>query len=715
MKLTRFSALAFVVFSTVACRCGDVARRVSPLATVNPLALDFGKVKVNSPSPPQSLRVSAGSSSPVAIASITLRDGSAPGGAAAFTVGTVPATVSAFGSAAVEIIFLPTEQQAYEAIATVTTDDPDHLTIEVLLNGEGAIPKLSVTPECTSAQNCKGTAVLSPPSIDFGAEPLMRASPIPQQELPHIRIGNEGDVDLLVTMPNGESALTIQGRDAAAFKIQGNTQLTDTSDDGKPALRIAGGSGPIVYIRFVPTSNAQTVYDQASLVIRSDDPELPEVTVALRGTKTDNLPPTICANVIRAVSGTDSIDYDTPADWAPLLMPPAGGYDFSATRSIAPSRGDRVSTVFFSAESSTNTSSCSYDPERGRTGMTYVWSIVSAPAGAPVVSLTGATSAKPSLTLPKTVKPLVGDYVVRLTVTDMMGAASSVDLKFSALLREDLVVQLAWPGTAQTDLDLHLVRPSATGPFSYFTEPGGTLADGGSADTKTAGDINGLIQSKRAGTFNFDWGGAASLDDPRLNVDDQGGGLLVEDISLNFPENDRACAATECRYKVMVHYFKDARTPGSPATCTLSGCADGEACNCAQVADAGMRCVADTAPPSGAATGNGKCYLAPAPTVRIFVRANPVPAAVVPLETLMPPDQVFLGAPCQLLHVADVVWPPRATPDAGVRIEVQGADANGRITNPQLSRYGQRITGSLECTGNTTVAGGVTWYQNAVP
>jgi hypothetical protein len=165
----------------------------------------------------------------------------------------------------------------------------------------------------------------------------------------------------------------------------------------------------------------------------------------------------------------------------------------------------------------------------------------------------------------------------------------------------------------------------------------------------------------------------------------------------------------------------------SPAACSIDGglgsdgglaCADGLACGCASP----QRCVADGAPKGDAGTGLGKCYLPPKPVVRIFLKGSAIPARVIPLDTLVPPDELALGAPCQLLYVADVEWPGKnelgMLPDGGTRpanIIVKGADLNGRIVGPLTARYGWRQAGgSLQCSPDTTFSSGgvdIDWYS----
>ena len=102
--------------------------------------------------------------------------------------------------------------------------------------------------------------------------------------------------------------------------------------------------------------------------------------------------------------------------------------------------------------------------------------------------------------------------------------------------------------------------------------------------------------------------------------------------------------------------------------------------------------------------------------VRLFFKANPTPAAVIPLDTLMPPDVLELGAPCQMWHVADIAWPAETAigslPDGGTPpaiVTVVGADG-GLITEPSIARFGQRPSGGLTCEHDVTLSG-IDWYS----
>ncbi|MBL9037890.1 MAG: choice-of-anchor D domain-containing protein [Archangium sp.] len=683
-----------------ACTCRSNVGQIAPSIAVAPTIVDFGDVK-NGDRATRTLTLESRSQAPVLIGSVTLEAaGSAPGGLESFGVGTPPPGIEGFGQGTLTVSFSPLVLQAYAANVLIGTNDPERPIVRVPLLGVGAKPILEVTPECLSARGCTGTAVEAPPSIDFAPEPFMRALAVDPSTLPTVNVVNAGPVALKVTKASFE------GIDAAAFSFAGNSMFP------AEGLTLEAAEGVNLQIQFKPTSEAKSAYS-ALLAIESDDVDHPRITVGLTGTLRPNAGPVVCANLVRVTpppQGDAPRDYGSAAQWAPLLVAPAAGYDFTTTRDVRP--GELA--AFSALSDSSSMTACTSDPEDGRTGLTYLWRVVTQPAGAPPLALSGAATAQVQL------RPVAtGTYVLELSVKDAQQKETLVRLTFAVAIKQDLVVQLQWPGFADVDLDVHLVRPSAsTGPADPFSGVFSFFEAG--ASQKTAGDINGYAatvqRSMSASGFDFDWGNAGSSDDPKLNLDDTGNGPLIENVSLNFPENDAACATASCTYKVMVHYFRDQRST-TAAACVVDGgvgCLDGESCSCV----ATERCVADSAPASDAGTGAGKCHVAPKPVVRIYVRGSPTPAAIVPLDTLVPADALVLGAPCQTLYVADVAWPARTAigtlADGGSPppvITVKGADGTGRITSPLLGRFGIRQTGgSLTCSPDTSV-NGVQWYS----
>jgi hypothetical protein len=680
MTLRRI-ALLTLMFGMGACREGGV-KTVQPSLALDQSSLDFGYVRRGGEKV-LPVTLSSRSQAAVVLSSLTV----AGPGAAAFSVEAPPAQIAQLGDETVVVRFHPLAARLEEAELVIGSNDPDHASVRIPLRGEGADPRIEVLATCnpTGKPACRGSAVQAPPSLDFGDEPLVRQAAIPATELPAITVLSQGFVELSVT------DLSIEGADAAAFTF------TATS----PGLTLDRGEGFNAAIRFKPLTGSQTAY-AAEAVVRSDDPSQPEVRIPLTGRLRPNLPPVVCANLtyIRPGDGAPEVRYDTAAAWAPYKSVPAGGYDFRDTREVPPK-----SLIRFSASSSTDTTECSSDPDDGRLGLTYQWRWLGMPEGAGALAIGGASSAT------ATIVPIAtGDYTLELTVKDALGLAASAPLTFRVATRKDLVAQLSWNapegGFPGVDLDLHLVRPSAvtssgdpfSGVFSYF-QSGST--------GKTSGDLNGFSRSQsEAGLGDFGWGEAGEYDDPRLQVDDTGSGALIESISLDHPENDPACATSRCSYKVLVHYFRDSRLSSSPAGCTVGGgCQDGDRCDC----PAGLRCVAQAASSGSAPSGNGTCHPGPAPVLRIFLRGSAAPAATVPLPA--DPRQTVVGAPCQMLYLADVVWPAKSEPDGGVpEIAVRGSSDGGTLDAPVVGRFGIRSPGSLSCADNERRNGGG-WYS----
>jgi hypothetical protein len=665
-----------LALAAVGCRC-DKVQAIKPSIAVMPPALDFGPVK-NGDTQSLSLKLSAQTATDVSISKLELASGTDPGGAEGFTLKLDPIDIGPLDSTTLPVAFHPTALQEYSATLTLTTNDEEKPTIHVPLLGQGSKPILKVLPDCAASRMCQGTVVVDPPSIDFGAQPYNSMTMIDASKLPAVDITNEGDVSLTITK------LEVQGTDAAAFVIQGTVNTPLMYDP------MAGVNVPI---RFVPKSDSQMTYD-ADLDVESDDPDHAQVKVHLHGTLLPNQAPIVCANLIKIVPSDDpEMDFNAPADWAPLLTPPAMGYDFSSTRDVPPG-----AMIEFSGLSSSSPTTCTYDPEDGRTGLVWSWTVVSTPPGAPMLG----GGAMPQFTLTPRVP---GQYQLLLTVADKLGRGTMVPITFAVGARQDLVAQLSWAGSSGVDLDVHLVRPSSvvmpadpySGVFSFFNE---------GANHVTSGDINGYSVTLRSSNvnFDFDWGGPGGTDNPKLSIDDIGQGDLLESVSLNYPEHDSLCDGGRCKYKVLVHYMRDYRM-SSGSQCFVDGgsaCHDGDQCTCTAATD---RCV--TTQTDAGLVGPGECRAAPAPVVKIFLKGNPTPAATIP----MPTQTVLIGAPCQTFYVADVNWPSQqeigSLPDGGT----PGADII--VRDAGFARFGKRALGDIhQCSPDYNAGSSNTpWYS----
>jgi len=655
--------LLFALCAVTACKCGQI-NTIPPSVGWSPNSLTFGAVRVGE-STVRTVKLESLTATDAVISAIEIQSASAPGGAEGFTVKTDPITLMRGTATTLTVTFKPTVRQEYAATLVLTTNDDEHKTVRIGMLGEGAEPVMTVSVDCSGMRMCTYDG-----GIDFGLEPFMRDPPLDPSRLPQVDITNDGLVALTLTR------LQITGTDPAAFSFA----------NGNPVLPITkeAGEGVNTAIRFRPLNETQMSYS-AQLVIEGDDPLNPMVTVPLAGRLDPNLPPRVCANLIEVTPPHGCAPRDYRPEWPMLLTVPMGGYDFRSSRVIEPD-----STVKFSAESSLNAADCTTDPDTARAGLTYRWEVITSPPGSP--GFTPGTM--PDFTVSPAPK-LPGDYEVRLTVTDPQQHATVVLLRFAVARNEDLIVRLEWAGFSGTDLDLHLVRPSATvpndpwsGAFSFWDPM-----------TKTSGDLNGYSNLRLpvwgAGT-NFEWGGTGSCDNPRLNLDDTGAGGLVEDISLMNPERDSSCDGGRCAYKVFVHYFNDAR-PMSPVSCTANGttCNEGEPCTCA----AGSTCVVGP-PGDGGTLGTGECRVAPKPVVKVYLKGSSTPAATIPL----PPSEVMLGTPCVMLYAADVSWPSQqetgSLPDGGTppATIVDRTDAG-------FAHFGRRQVGDLrQCRPDDTMS-----------
>jgi hypothetical protein len=660
------AALALVACSD------DRVTKIPPDLAIELQQIDFGIVRVGQPS---DFELKLGSESRTAVsilgASIEYAAGSA-GGARAFTVLTAPESIEGQGEATLTLRFQPTSAVEYQATLLVSSDDPEEPEIRLKLFGRGGLPSARVFPECQPP--CTDFAVTEePPAIDFGERPALRTDPlgniVNEPVWPSVIVESAGEMPLRLLR------IAIEGDEA--FRSRQSLDVSGVSIDPLSAQRLE-----VVFDPQIPKAEYH-----ADLLVVTDDPVNPEIRVRLDGKLKANQPPQACAAIVEVRQPDGSID--VPHD-------NQGQPSFGASVQVQPGERGLVLLSAFSdhfvpglhpeEQSRGDASLCTTDPEDGRLPLAFAWTVVQRPAGS------SAEVIGPSMPEPAFRPDAIGSYLLRLTVTDPQGASASADVAFDAIPERDLAVELSWEGQPNVDLDVHLVKPGPCGdsPDCLFTP---------------RGDINGYSWSRA--TDGLDWGEAGqSYDDPRLDFDDQGDGALIENVSLNRPEDDPACATSPCTYDVYVHYFKDWRAASQTAPeCPGLPCLEADSCGCAETsAGAGSVCVA------------GRCVLPARPTVKVFVRptpSNPAPVLTVPLA----PDQVTIGGPCFLWHVARITWPSReeliANPQAPVTVNGVG-HAGAR----SFLYYGTLGPRSFSCAPNTppgTPEADVTYVSGAVP
>ncbi|HEY3452782.1 MAG TPA: choice-of-anchor D domain-containing protein [Myxococcales bacterium] len=601
-------------------RTSGVAARIS----LQSASLDFGKTRPGSPQE-RTLEVGSASTVPLDFEGATIEGP----GKAAFSFSGLPSRLDPQDSASLTVTFAPQAEGNHEATLSIATNDPDS-PAKVALKGRGANPKLRLVAECRSP--CAAfTATESPAALDFGARrPLRHGSDgkvIDEPAWPTVTLMNEGELPVNVL----------------AVTIDGSSDFSTVEPIPGQGFPIGAGAGQALHVIFDPTSGKPT--SAARLVVASDDPASPQLSVDLAGTLAPAPEIQVCAAIVETQGPDGSIGTPKNAQ---------GQEDFAGTQ--PPVQPGKNALVTFSAFSdhflaAPDPTRCTGSPETGRDGLKLQWTVEQRP-GESIAALQGATTAEPTLA-----PDAIGHYQVRLTATDANGKSGSALVDFDAYPRRDLVAQLAWK-EAGIDLDLHLVRPGA--------------ACGGSCVFDPQGDLNGF--SVRSGG-TFDWGAAGPGDDPRLDRDDLGTLGGIETVSLDHPEADPVCQATgSCTYGLYVHFFADARAgSGSAPACSGAGCFQGDGCGCAT----GTSCVA------------AHCVTPARPTVAVYLKPAPgKPPTVLPV----PGEDFGIAGACWLWHLADVEWKSDGT------AQVVASGASGAR---ELAYFGKMTPGSFACSPNT--------------
>lgn len=203
-----------------------------------------------------------------------------------------------------------------------------------------------------------------------------------------------------------------------------------------------------------------------------------------------------------------SDDPDEPTVQVVLLGNGGGDYAYPVAQIDCPGTSEPPIWVDLDGSGST-------DPE-GHLPLTYAWTLLSRPTGSQE-DLTNLTTETTRL-----FTDVAGPYEVQLQVTNAVGTISAPDrCTIDAIPIDELHVELSWD-TPAADLDLHLAREDA--------------------DIFTVGEDACFCN------LSPNWGGPGAADDPRLDLDDQGG-FGPENINIREP--------AESSYTVRVHYWEE--------------------------------------------------------------------------------------------------------------------------------------------------------------
>ena len=370
---------AILAAGLAACSSETTIVSYEPVIAVRPSALDFGEVVAGESAILELAVANSGNADLVADLSLSGEDPDA------FSLPAELAHVELApdASVVVPVTFAPGEFRPYGAVLALTNNDVDQAVVPVVLTGIGRVP---YAPDI---------AIEPDPPIDFGTVA------VGEDATRFFEVRNLGDADLTLG--------TITQTGAGAFHL----------DQDYSGVVIAPGQARPVVLTYTPFQGGG---DSGEVRIPSDDPDEPEVVVALRA------------------NGGGDADY------------PEAVID-------CPGRVDLVGPVTVHLDGSGSS-----DPH-GQ-ARTWAWSIARRPSAADPDARPEPTDA-PATDVRLEV---AGIWEVQLVVTNEDGV-SSVPTKcvLEAVPKDDLHVELSWGGPT-SDLDLHL----AEGEAPLFDVPGDT-------------------------------------------------------------------------------------------------------------------------------------------------------------------------------------------------------------------------------------------------
>ncbi|HEX8438983.1 choice-of-anchor D domain-containing protein, partial [Archangium sp.] len=214
----------------------QVAASLTGSSRVNPTSLVFGAQRVNTTSAAKSMVVTNTGTETLTISSISVN-----GPFALVGPPSMPMALSPDDSHVFSVAFIPTAEGSATGTLTVTTNDPDRPTLVVALAGTGVMPRLDVSP--------------SP--LAFG----------------DVRVGTTVTKTVIVkNVGTGPITFTSLSTEAGSpFELVTPTTVPFT---------LASNEQVVVTVKFSPTAEGAVT---GTLVLGTDDPAIPNVTVALSG------------------------------------------------------------------------------------------------------------------------------------------------------------------------------------------------------------------------------------------------------------------------------------------------------------------------------------------------------------------------------------------------------------------------------------------------
>lgn len=491
-------------------------------------------------------------------------------GAAHFSVEEESFEVQGKSERDLSITFRPAAVGDHQATLRIHSNDPQRPVIEVAVSGTGIDSAIRVEGCMASTETdkdrCSRTMVEAPEVLDLGQ--VVEGTP----ETLRVTVTNLGRKPLEL------HSVAFEDPDlAASYGFTLPKALGPQTIGGLSSGGLAVGFHP-------PQGLIQVV--EVALILKSSDSSREEIRFPIRADVVPNEPPVACLRFVEIQPHGGKVVPITPGE------------------EVVISPGDRL---LFDARVREG---CSGDPEDGE-NVTLEWSIEGDDGFSHELRFEGDRFEAVYQA------DVIGSFVVRLKVKDSLaqeatadGAGIPAELHFLVEPREDIGVEIRWPGGQGVDLDVHLVRDG----------PGGLFG------------VNDFYWDNQQVT----WGAEPPLSNPRLAVDDKGA-RMVETVLLNLPEPGK-------RYSVYVHLQRDAR----------SGRTGARACSATQTCTAPAVC-------SMTNDAQGVCLAPVEAEVRLFILRQEWEFS---LHNPSFSPSASLGSPCETWWVGDVVWgdPPTFVP-----------------------------------------------------
>ncbi len=590
---SRASLLSFLLL--LSCK-GNGVQGILPALTISPDSLKFPLIAFGTTAV-QTVTLQSSSSADVTVSLVLSGLGASSYSLSPSNASTVPA----FMPLPISVTFapllpspIPSSAQTFDAVLTITSNDPTHKSTTINISGSAQAPELDLCwnqppPLCLS----KGAL-----NIELGSLP------------PRFTDGGVVEIDLedLTPVPLTVSELQLDAAaKAAGYAIEETMKLPIT-------LSAQSGLTDVFHVRLTPLAAGPA---KGNLVAISSDPRAggQPVMASLDATVLPPQAPVACLGIteIDYLDGVvAAVDPSKPLAAQPAIQPPGP-----------------LDTVVLTALTSPT---CSFDPQDGQ-NLAFQFGL--APPTGSVAQLS-AVSGHPEEQKLQFDRPGLYDVSVKVTDSFSLTAMTTLDIPLSP--QEDIEAVLTWPDPGAADLDLHLVRQLGnSGTASLVDNPQNDcfwcncLLRTPSVPNYPSGSSGCNLPSPATQyPISLDWGATAT---PTT-----GNPLLV---------------ANQNEYPFLSENFDDARLTGPQPGATYGLYAHYYKAYQAAAADAGCQSDQDCTDPVYASCSSNECVPIADATMQVYVTGNNI-SDVLFDGGLQLTD--VLRKPCDLWYAGEIQW-----------------------------------------------------------